>query len=255
MEANAWAEVASDRGSVRSVNGISSTVAAGRKLAFNRDVGKGEETAKRLCKGIEAPGCNNGRSDIPAVTNEANELFESFSRGPEMESKPKPIVSFVLRNRGSNLVGDAVRRGSEVAGERWHRGNYLNKFASTYREAGPFSCENELRAPNFKLGDDRQSVCRMKLPVGDSVAQSEQAADHVKFDQASPVGSSAVAGTRNGMTTLDYFSPKPVIPYYDVTVTRCCFGPLLGVLTHISRQLCSMMQLALFTCCNTVHLM
>ena len=60
----------------------------------------------------------------------------------------------------------------------------------------------------------------MKLPVGDSVAQSERAADHVKFDQASPVGSSAVAGTRNGMTTLDYPSPEPVVPCYDG-------GPLL----------------------------
>ena len=137
---------------MRSVSAISSTGAAGRKLAFNRDVGKGEETAKRLCKGIEAPGCNNGRSDIPAVTNEANELFESFSRGPKVETKPKPIVSFVLRNRGNNLVSDTVRQSSEVAGKCWRRGNYSNKFASTYREAGPFSCENELRVLILNLG-------------------------------------------------------------------------------------------------------
>ena len=215
VEANAWAEVASNRGSVRNVSAIASTGAAGRKLAFSRDVGKGEETTKGLCKGIEAPGCHNGRLDNHAVTNEANELFESFSRGSEVETKPKSIVSLVPRNGGSNLVGDAARRGSEVAGERWRRENYLNKFASTYRGAGPVSCENELQATNNKLGEDRQSACRMKLQVGDSVAQSRLAAGRVEFDQASPVGSSAVAGTRNGMTTVDYPPPKPVIPCYD----------------------------------------
>ena len=116
---------------------------------------------------------------------------------------------------GSNLVRDAARQGSEVAEERWRRENYLNKFASTYCGAGPVSCENELQATNNKLGEDRQSACRMKLQVGDSVAQSRRAADHVEFDQASPVGSSAVAGIRNGMTTVDYPPPKPVIPCYD----------------------------------------
>ena len=70
VEANACVEVASNRGSVRSVSAISSSGAAGRKLAFNRDVGKGEETTKRLCKGIKAPGLNN-----TAVTNKANEHF------------------------------------------------------------------------------------------------------------------------------------------------------------------------------------
>ena len=113
MEANAWAEVASNRGSVRSVSAIASTGAAGRKLALNREVGKGEETTKGLCKGIEAPGCHNGRLDNHAVTNEANELFESFSRGPEVETKPKSIVSLVPRNGGAILLAmlrvEAVR--------------------------------------------------------------------------------------------------------------------------------------------------
>ena len=132
-----------------------------------------------------------------------------------MEKKPKPIVSLVPRNGGSKLVGDAARRGSEVAGERWRRKNYLNKFASTYRGAGPVSCKNELQSTDNKLGEDRRSACRMKLQVGDSVAQLRIAADHIEFDQASPVGSSAVAGTRSGMTTVDYPPPKPVIPCYD----------------------------------------
>ena len=70
-----------------------------------------------------------------------------------------------------------------------------------------------MQATNNKLGEDRQSA--YWLQVGDSVAQSRLAADHVEFDQASPVGSSAVAGTRNGMTTVDYTPPKPVIPCYE----------------------------------------
>ena len=63
------------------------------------------------------------------------------------------------------------------------------------------------------LGGDRRSAGQMKPQSGDSVTQPERAADPVKFDQASPVDSSVpvlVAGTRNGMTTLDYPSPKPV---------------------------------------------
>ena len=88
VEANAWAEEASNRGSVRSVGAIASTGAAGRKLAFNRDVSKGEETTKGLCKGIKTPGCHKGRLDNPAVTNEANELIKSFSRGSEVDTKP-----------------------------------------------------------------------------------------------------------------------------------------------------------------------
>ena len=170
VKANAWAEIASNGGSVKGVSAISITSAAALKIAFNKDVGKGEGITKELCKGIETPGCHEGRLDNPTVINAANELIDSLSRGPKVKTKPTPIVSPVPRNGGSNLVGNAVRRGSALAGECWRRRNYLNEFASIYRGASPVSCENELQAPDFKLWEDRRSAGRMKLQVGDSVA-------------------------------------------------------------------------------------
>ena len=103
MEANACAEVTSNRGSVSSVSAICSSGAAGRKLAFNRDVGKGEETAKRLCKGIEVPGCHNGRLNNTAVTNEANELFESFSVVLKWRQNPSQLF-LLFRGMGGAIL-------------------------------------------------------------------------------------------------------------------------------------------------------
>ena len=75
-----------------------------------------------MCKGIETTECLDGRLDNPAVVSAAKEIFESLSCGSKVETKPKPIVSPVPRNKGSNLIGVAVHRGSAVVGERWRRG-------------------------------------------------------------------------------------------------------------------------------------
>ena len=153
------------------------------------------------------------------MANAANKLCESIFHGSKAETKPKPIVSSVLRNGGSNLVGDTVRRGSTMVGECWRWGNYLNEFASTNRGASPVFCENELRATSdFRFGEGRRSAGRMKPQVGDSVAQPKRASDPLKFNQVSSVDSFVpvlVLGTRNGMTPLDYPPPKPILPCYD----------------------------------------
>ena len=78
VEANAWAEIVSNRDFVKSISAISITNAAEHKLAFDKDIVKGEETTKGLCKGIETSGCHSVRLDSPAVASAAKECFRIF---------------------------------------------------------------------------------------------------------------------------------------------------------------------------------
>ena len=123
VEANAWAEVASYRGSVRSVSAIASTGAAGRKLSFNRDVGKGEKTTKGLCKGIEVPGCHNGRLDNPAVTNEAKSYLRVFPVVLKWRRNPSQLF-LLFRGMGGAILLAMLR----VEAVRWLENAGAGKF-------------------------------------------------------------------------------------------------------------------------------
>ena len=71
----------------------------------------------------------------------------------------------------SDLVDDAVRRGSAVAEDDWLTENYLNDFAFSCHKAGSLFCENELQASDFRLKEDHRTACQTKPKVGRYIAK------------------------------------------------------------------------------------